>query len=128
MKEKMIINKENIAWAAGFYDGEGSVSCRSNNGNPHTLLQLSIGQKNDGNEIAETLKKFKSIVGCGHIYRKTRIGIEINQHQFFVSKQLDVIKVINLLWPYLSITKKNQANKAWFLFKRGQRILKVKKC
>ena len=112
--------KKDLAWAAGFYDGEGSVSCVANNGNPHTLLQLSIGQKDYNGHIADTLIKFLNIVKCGHIYRKTKTGKEINQHQFFVSKLNDTKKVIDMLWEFLSKSKQEQATKALILLKEGR--------
>jgi len=118
--------KQKLAWAAGFYDGEGSSSCGSNNGNPHSRIQLSIGQKNDGDEIAETLIKFQKAVKIGNIYKKVRIGKEINQHQYLISKEADVKCVLKLLWPYISSKKKNQARRALKLLKNGKRILKSK--
>jgi len=127
--KKRIRNKKeiNIALMAGFYNGEGSVFCAKNNGNPYTSLKLSIGQKNYKGKISDTLIKFKKIVKCGHIYRKTRIGKEINQHQFFVSKIVDVKKTLKLLYPYLSCAKKDQAKRALNLYKKGQKILQKNK-
>lgn len=110
-------NKLDLAWAAGFYDGEGSVSCTSNNGKPFTRVQLSIGQKNDGEEIAEVLLRFQRAVGLGNIYRKTAAIREIDQHQFLISKFQDVKDCLRLLWPYLSTIKKHQAIRASNLLK-----------
>ncbi len=112
---------EEIAWATGFYDGEGSVSCTSNNGNPNTRIQLSVGQRNDRKtgKIAGTLVKFHKVVGRGHIYRKTRVGKEINQHQFVVCRAVDVEYVVSLLWKNLSLQKKRQAERAFSLYNKG---------
>jgi hypothetical protein len=109
-----------LAWAAGFYDGEGSVSCTSNNGNPYTRIQLSIGQKDrhDGS-ISESLIRFINAVGVGKIYRKTKTGKEINQHQYLVCKKSDVEFVLSILWPYISETKRNQAERAIALLSSG---------
>lgn len=102
-----------IAWAAGFFDGEGSTSCTANNGKADTRIQLSIGQKDEGGNIASTLIRFqKAMKGLGHIYQKTRIGLEINQHQFLVCRWRDVATCLRLLWPYLSETKITQATRA----------------
>ncbi|KKN48386.1 hypothetical protein LCGC14_0653330 [marine sediment metagenome] len=116
-----------IAWAAGFYDGEGSVSCGSNNGNPQTRIQLGIGQKNDGDKIAAVLERFKKAVGVGKIYRKTRKGKEINQHQYLISKEKDVHKVINKLWPFMSYKKRYQATTAMAKLSEGKAWLKAKR-
>jgi len=113
----------NIAWATGFYDGDGSMCCTSNNGKKYQRLQLTIGQKDYNGKVADTLVKFKNIVGCGYIYQKNKKGKEINQHQFFVTKREDVKKVINLLWKHLSISKKNQAIKALNLFEANRGYL-----
>ena len=113
-----------VAWAAGFYDGEGSTCCCANNGNPFTRIQFSIGQKDYNGKIADTLLRFKEVVKCGYIYRKTRIGKEINQHQFFICKPKDVEKVLRLLWKYLSKSKREQANKAFNLYDEGIKKLK----
>jgi len=112
-----------LAWAAGFYDGEGSISCTSNNGNPFTRVQLSIGQKNDGDAIATVLTRFQKAVGVGKIYRKTRIGREIDQHQYIVCDKKGVQKVIHALWPYLSPVKKRQIDVAVALLASGQATL-----
>ena len=116
-----------IAWAAGFYDGEGSINCGSNNGNPQTRIQLSIGQKNDGNEIAAVLERFKKAVGIGKIYRKARKGKEINQHQYLISKAEDVQTVVNILWPFMSHKKRHQASKAMAELSNGRKLLKAKR-
>lgn len=116
-EEEKLDYKINIAWAVGFYDGEGSITCTSNNGRKYQRLQISIGQKDHDGKIADTLVKFKNIVKCGYIYQKNRTGKENNQHQFFVTKLKDVNKVINLLWNNLSISKKEQIIKALNLYK-----------
>lgn len=66
-----------LAWCAGFFDGEGHVSYRRGYPSPKTgivspKLLASIPQKDDNREV---LDKFKSIIGFGKInertYRKT---------------------------------------------------------
>lgn len=121
-----MIEEIGISWAAGFYDGEGSVSCTENNGNLNSRIQLSIGQKDYNVEIADTLTKFKKIVGCGHIYRKTKAGKEINQHQFIICKASDVESTIKLLWKYLSLSKQEQALTAFTKLKGGQEDIRNK--
>ena len=107
------MSKVELAWAAGFYDGEGSISCTANNGNPNTRIQLSIGQKNDdGKKSSARLERFKRAMGVGKIYKKTRIGKEINQSQFLVCKAADVGTCVKLLWPNISVEKRNQMARA----------------
>lgn len=102
-----------LIWAAGFFDGEGSISCSPNNGKPNSRLQLSIGQKNYQGQIAPTLLRFHEAVGVGHIYHKAKTGKEINQHQFLACKLDDVRKCVNLLWPFLTSPKRAQIERAF---------------
>ena len=108
-----------LPWAAGFFDGEGSVCCTTNNGVAFSRVQLSIGQKDFNGGIADTLLRFQKAVGCGHIYVKTKGEKESNQHQFIISKNQDVRKVIDLLWNELSEAKKQQATRAFQLLRKN---------
>jgi hypothetical protein len=118
---------EQLAWAGGLYDGEGSISCTSNNGNKHTRIQLSLGQKNDkNNKIAEVLIKFKKAIGFGNIYKKSKTGYEINQHQYLICDYKKVLKAIKILWPYISRVKRKQIVKNLRLYINGQEALKEK--
>lgn len=106
-------NKLELVWAAGFYDGEGSVSCTANNGKPMSRVQLSIGQREDAEGVpAATLERFMAAVGCGKIYVKSRRGHDIHQHQYIVSSRELVFDVCNKLWPYISEVKKLQMLRA----------------
>jgi len=117
-----------LAWAAGFYDGEGSMSCTSNNGHLYTRIQFSIGQKDYNGCVDERLERFKAVIGVGKIYVKALRGRETNQHQFLIMKTLDIRKAIGLLWPYLSIPKKRQAIRALLLRAAGrERLITVRK-
>ena len=58
------------------------------------------------------LNRFLNAVGIGHIYRKTRTGKEINQHQYSVSKRNDVLEVMVIIWPFISNVKRLQMRDA----------------
>lgn len=69
-------NELEWAWAAGFFDGEGHISCRDRSGNSHLAkyrsprtLALCISQHD-----REVLDRFKTIAQCGKVYtiQKTR--------------------------------------------------------
>ena len=50
-------SRENLAWAAGLFEGEGSISIK-----PQTAqLQLAMTDE-------DVVRKFHSIVGMGHVY------------------------------------------------------------
>lgn len=86
-----------LAWASGFFDGEGSTVCTNNNGNPFSRMQMTLGQKDYRDKIAPTLLKFQKIVGLGKIYFKTKKGKDIHMHQFYTCKFTDVQKLAKLL-------------------------------
>lgn len=94
---------QELAWAAGFFDGEGSVytsvrtSCRT------MSLYAAIGQR----PISDTLLvEFQVIVGVGKVYRVERFS------QWRVWGYKDVSAVVELLRPYLHEVKLTQAQLA----------------
>lgn len=102
------MSKLDLAWAGGFFDGEGSVVCCINNGNPYSRMQMTLGQKDYKGKISPTLARFHRILGVGKVYIKRKAGKESNMHQFYTCKFKDVRKCIKLLWKYISIQKKKQ--------------------
>lgn len=92
-----------LAWAAGFFDGEGCVSRQ----NPHraksTRIRLTVGQQDD-----EVLLKFQEIVGYGNLcYPKTlkpnglKWGIYLTITSWAAAQE-----VMQSLWPYLGSIKR----------------------
>jgi hypothetical protein len=90
-----------LSWAAGIYEGEGGVYVRSS-------LQLIVSQKDP-----EILHWFIDAVGAGKIYEvKHQTGEHGQMYRATISKTNEVLRVINLLWPWLSTRRKQQANEA----------------
>ena len=90
----------NAAWAAGLFDGEGSTSVLKAQRDRYAYVRMNVPQK-----LREVLDKFLAIVNVGKIYKhKAR-----DMHSLDIYKQDDVIDTLNLLWPYLSEVKKQQA-------------------
>jgi len=91
------------AWAAGFFDGEGTTSILKAQRDKYSYLRMSVSQKNRA-----LLDKFQKIVGVGKVYKsKTR---EI--HSWDCYKKQDVEVALSLLWPHLSKQKRDQAENA----------------
>jgi len=89
-----------LAWAAGFFDGEGCTSVLKASRDRYAYMRLSVSQK-----YPEVLERFKAALGHGSIYKsKTRSVYSLD-----VYKNERVIDVLNQLWPYLSERKKQQA-------------------
>jgi len=122
-----VANREDLAWAAGFADGEGSFyTLRQGwrNGKPRQTLRprFEIGQ-------AEPLilEKFREIVGFGAKvngpYGNTKEDAKREakpQWVYYVSGFEDVQALLAMLWIWLGPTKRKQAidtlkrsGKAW---------------
>lgn len=102
----MEIDREELAWAAGFFDGEGSVWCRGDG----TGLGLEINQARP-----EPIERFLRIFPFGKIYiKKTRLNdrAKLPQWVFRVGRHENVQQVVVSLWPWLTAQKKEQATKA----------------
>jgi len=89
-----------LAWAAGFFDGEGTTTTLNAKRDKYVYLRCSIAQKN-----VELLNKFKEVVGVGSIYKSNTREV----YNWNCYKYEEVIQILNALWPYLGEQKKQQA-------------------
>jgi hypothetical protein len=97
----------NLAWAAGFYDGEGSASVllyrrtwRGRN-HDHRLIQCQVGQID-----REVLDKFRDAVGVGRIGGPYGRGPRRSPMFYWrVSSMREARRVYELLKPYLGSVK-----------------------
>ena len=100
------MNKFELAWAAGFFDGEGSTCVYSGNSTPHPNLRVTIGQTD-----TEVLTRFKNAVGFGNITGPFKgKNDKTNRkpvYQYSVGS-IRAISVMNLLIPFLASIKKEQ--------------------
>lgn len=90
----MNYNREDLAWAAGFYDGEGCSTINKQKG--RTYIRVSISQKD-----TSTLIKFQRIVQLGTIYPGYISKLQIYTYE-------TVQQLTCLLWPWLGTVKKQQ--------------------
>lgn len=97
-----------LAWAAGFFDGEGNINC-SIDKNRH--LHLSVAQTS-----IEPLERFKAAVECGNIYGPYpgRGGENSSPQWWFSTGSLGVIQhIVEKLDPYLCSIKRKQISDAF---------------
>ena len=110
------LNREDLAWAAGFYEGEGTIIAPVRRRNPnYVALALQVGQTN-----REPLERFRAVVaGLGKIYgAKLRPGRRpIYLYQAWTLEAVQAI--IALLWPWLSQSRKRQADAALRAFRHS---------
>lgn len=108
------INKEDLSWAAGFYDGEGCMTCcydvENKDGTHYRAIKFSVSQSGS----LELLKKFKSIVKVGNIYgpfTKNHKTAKLPRYFLRISGFEKCQFITALLWKYLGSQKRLQAKK-----------------
>lgn len=110
----MVNNQIELAWAAGFYDGEGS----SKKINYHYKTKKGIKKKPSQNIVMsvsqtdlEPLKRFKKAVNnIGHINGPYQYGSNKRPYWIWSASCASAQQVFKLLKPYLSSIKKKQFN------------------
>lgn len=87
-----------LAWAAGFFDGEGSTTYQTST----KSLCITVGQKHP-----EVLQRFASAVGIRPVYETHRIPYP---WYTVAASGVKAVDALQQLWPYLSSEKKKQAH------------------
>lgn len=103
----MIINRENLAWAAGFFDGEGHVRASLQPNGRVSSPSISIEQTKSPN----LLKKFNHATGnLGAIAGPYKItNPNGNPHWRLNIHGFEKIQaILAMLWPWLGRIKKEQ--------------------
>lgn len=94
------MNREELAWAAGFFDGEGYTGRHNYARGFRWSPRMGITQYH-----AEPLVRFLDAVGCGRVYvDQTR-----ERFAWVANGDRDVSKVFGLLAPWLGRKKIRQA-------------------
>jgi hypothetical protein len=110
------INREELAWAAGFFDGEGSTLVVRPKLKEY--LVLSVGQIDP-----KPLERFqKAVLNIGQIYGPyTRKRPNHQPSYYFKAFRFEYIQaIIAMLWCFLSPAKKNQYKEALSKVNRGR--------
>lgn len=102
------INREELAWAAGFFDGEGCTRYNKSRRHRGGNLEVTVTQTD-----TVTLKRFqRAALGTGRIYGPKDVVGGRPQWQFKNSSYEHGQAVIAMLWPFLSEIKRRQAHAA----------------
>ena len=96
-----------IAWAAGLFEGEGSISVR--NGKPIMQLKMCDG---------EVVERFQAVVRLGKVYGpyENRVNDGYPRSPYFVwtASSDDSAIVIEMFWPWLSDYRRTRAAEVGF--------------
>jgi len=103
-----ILNREELAWAAGFYDGEGSVGNYASRGYKGRIV-LAVAQTEKG-----PLYRFRNALGFGKIYGPSKKRSDRHKPSWvYQAGSFEKVQaVIAMLWPFLCDTKRQQARRA----------------
>lgn len=94
-----------VAWAAGFYEGEGYFGVKHNSYGHPSSLRLSIGQRTQ-----EPIDRFLLIAGVGKVYCRWNRGKDL--WVYSAGKTSQALDVARLLWPWLSERRQLQVEGA----------------
>lgn len=104
--KRRIIETE-LAWAAGFFDGEGCTSVKRSKDRKNIQLLVQVAQTDK-----RPLERFVKAVGFGNItgpYQQKNLKWTPHFKVAYNSDRGE--KLLNLLWDFLSDPKKEQAIK-----------------
>jgi hypothetical protein len=100
------MDRHELAWAAGFFDGEGWAAKTKPRG-----VQARINQAdNDG--APSVLLRFKRVVGRGRIHGPVREEGRQDLYYWDASSRGDVEAVANAIWPWLGDVKRAEFGSA----------------
>lgn len=103
-----------LAWAAGFFEGEGCFSFTKQvrkDGTYSISQRLDLSQKgNNGRDLCE---RFRLIVGFGYLYHT----VKVDMWKWACTEKDCVQRLLNLLQPWLSPRR----------IQRAQEIIKLQK-
>jgi hypothetical protein len=88
--------REELAWAGGFFEGEGSTTITSQG----RAVHASASQR-----IIEPLERFRDAIGFGEIYESRGMFV------WATSRAEHVQALAAMLWPFLSERRKEQFKK-----------------
>jgi hypothetical protein len=104
-------DREQLAWAAGFYDGEGSAGCYKNRKHWSRLV-VGVSQNRQPDEpYPAILERFRSAVGGFGDIRPLGPA-QSRRYVWRVEDFEHGQAVIVMLWPFLSAVKRRQATAA----------------
>lgn len=110
-----LFSKTELAWAAGFFDGEGTTSCYRRTSaygkkKKYPILKMQVVQAEP-----TTLERFREALGgMGLLYGPYQMPSHKGKTTYYYSihRQDDVQAAMLLLWPYLSGVKRKQIESA----------------
>lgn len=121
----MIPPREDLAWAAGLFEGEGSffINNKKADGKHYQGVTASLGSTD-----RDVLERFQAVLGVGHI-RKHSPGDERwrQSWQWGTGKFEHAQYVACLLWPWLCERRRGQVHEALLAHRRYRAMLRERR-
>lgn len=105
---------EDIAWAAGLFEGEGCITTTTCHGRTTPRLLLNMTDE-------DTVRRFQEIVATGKIYRRKVPDKHKQPHIWQVGKKKDCEHLLLLFYPRLSVRRKQRADEILEICRMGGR-------
>jgi len=99
---------ERVAWAAGFFDGEGSILVEGDARRP--AVTMSIPQASVSG-VPEVLDRFMRVVGAGAISGPRVVPSpwsKLPQYRWQLKRFAEIERVVALLYPFADVVKREQ--------------------
>lgn len=106
---KIAVDNTELIWAAGLFDGEGSIFAFTRNDNKYTNLFMGVSMCDK-----EPVGRFTKAVNVGKVVtlnRRTTTGKLV--YRWRIASDHDVYYAFGLIEPFLSSPKAEQAYKAF---------------
>lgn len=97
------MDRDRLAWAAGFFEAEGSLSHHLPKGRRTPRATLDVSQKGAGG-TPEVLERFRHAMGCGQVFGPYRGYL----YYWRTHDVALIAEVVVSLWPWLSVEKRAQ--------------------
>ena len=102
------MGSEDIAWAAGLFEGEGTISGYARKDRPSRAVQITVYEgAQHGPPVL--LERFREVVGAGSIVGPYRGRL----YHWTTKKIVSVVSVSALLWDDLSAERREQFERAF---------------
>lgn len=101
------MDRTELAWAAGFWDGEGSayLSAALDRRTQHPQARLN---QSSTTGIPQVLRRFREVIGLGTIGGPTLEEGKEPLYRWVVSRRSDIETTYRLLLPWLGVVKRRQ--------------------
>lgn len=98
------VSREELAWAAGFFDGEGYIAGHNCRGSGQRLQIPQVDRR--------ALDRFQRAMGFGKVVGPWPNGKFSPRYHYRVGRFAEVQAAIALMWTWLGPVKKEQARNA----------------